>query len=368
MSFCQNAAAMIAIQAGQPTVVTGGTGACKTAMLEALARHLGLRPVVFIPSQHLPEDIGGFPHVDAKSRRTIIAHLDWLIELTKPGHMLIIDELTTAPQAMRPALLTVLNEGRIGDLTIHPDNLRAAAANPPELAPNASPLEPSMLNRLYHHEWQQPFESWLAGMMAGGKFEMPKNMPIVGEYTAYVPKWCQRVGYLLQRQPGLRSADAQFRQGGEPEEPGFCSLRQWHRLALVLAAADSVSAGADIFRELATGMIGSAGACQLMQSIAASDLYSAAEVVDGTSTIDYGTARLDQLVYLPCGVLETLEDDHAEQRIDRAVDVLLDMAGNGLVDCVGPVISRITTRFDYRLKADAMGRFGDLISRIGGAA
>jgi len=361
---CLNAALYIVIQCGTAGIAWGGTGECKTAFLSALIRALGKKPFVFIPSQHMPEDVGGMPHIDAKKLVARMVHLEWLVNLVQEGFGIIFDELTTAPQAMRPALLSLLNEGRVGDLVLHPTTIRVAAANPPELAPNSSPLEPSMLNRLYHHEWEVPFDSWMAGMMNGGQFSLPNNFPIVGDYSAYVPKWTRRIAYLLQRQPALRTC-----RRIPDDEKAFPSLRQWHNLAHCLAGADKVKAGGDVINQIATGMVGSAGAGQLMQSIAAKDLYDPAEVVDKTVAIDFSGDRVDQLVFLPVGIMETLESDHSDKRLDNAFDVLVEMGENGLLDCVGPVLADLTNTYkEYRVPKKLLSRYGKLVAQIGGAA
>jgi hypothetical protein len=327
-------------------------------------RALGLKPFVFIPSQHMPEDVGGLPDIDRKTGVARMVHLEWLVRMTQAGWGIIFDELTTAPQSMRPALLSLLNEGRVGDLVLHPSTIRVAAANPPELAPNSSPLEPSMLNRLYHHDWVVPFDTWLAGMMNGGQFSLPTNFPIVGDTTAYLPKWTRRIGYLLQRQPALRTC-----KQIPDDERAFPSLRQWHNLARCLAGADKVKAGGEVVNEIATGMVCSAGAGQLMQSIAAQDLYDPAEVVDKKVSLDFDDDRVDQLVFLPVGILETLSDDHSDKRLDNAFDVLVDMGENGLLDCVGPVLSELTNTYKgYRVPKKLLARYGKLVSQIGGAA
>ena len=360
---CLNAALYIAIQCGTAGIAWGGTGECKTAFLKALARSLGLKPFVFIPSQHMPEDIGGLPDIDKKSGKARMMMMEWLVRMSEAGWMLIIDELTTAPQSMRPALLSILNEGCVGDFALHPSTIRVAAANPPELAPNSSPLEASMLNRMYHHEWEVPFDTWLEGMLNGGNFPMPANLPVVGDYSSYVPKWTRRVGYLLKKQPALR----QCRSIPE-DEKAFPSLRQWHNLSHCLAGADKVKASGEVINQIACGMVGTAGAGQLMQSIAASDLYCAADVVDRKATIDYAD-RIDQLYFLPVGILETLAEDHATKRLDNGVETLIEMGEHGLLDCVGPVLNDLTNTYaDYRVPKKLLARYGKLVAQIGGAA
>lgn len=360
---CLNAALMIAIQCGVAGIAWGTTGVAKSALLKALADALGYKFFCFIPSQHMPEDIGGIPDIERKSGVARMIPMQWIKALTEPGWFLMIDELTTAPQAMRPPILSVLNEGCIGDLHFHPSTIRVAAANPPEMAPNSSPLEPSMLNRLYHHEWQSPFDTWYKGMLNGGKFEVPSNFPIVGDYSAYLPKWTGLIGRLCYRHPAIRECRT------IPEnERAFASYRQWFNLAKCLAGADKVKAGGEAVNELATGMVGSNNATQLMRWLAAADLYDAAAVVDGTVKVEYGEDRIDQLIYLPVGILETLRDDHSDKRMDRAGEVLIEMGENGMVDSIMPVLGEISTTYpDYRMPKKLLARYGSLIKQIGGA-
>jgi hypothetical protein len=360
---CVNAALFIVIQCHVSGIAWGGTGCAKSAYLEALATALGYKFFCFIPSQHMPEDIGGIPDIDKKAGIARMIPMQWIKALTEPNWFLFIDEVTTAPQPMRPPILSVLNEGRIGDLRFHPSTIRVAAANPPELAPNSSPLEASMLNRLYHHEWEIPFDSWLEGMMNGGNFATPTGMPVVGDISTHLPVWTRHIGYLLRRQPALREC-----RNIPEDEKAFPSLRQWYNLARCLAGAAKVKASGDVVNQIATGMVGSAGAGQLMQSIAAKDLYDAADIVDKKTKIDYSN-RVDQLIFLPVGILETLADDHASTRMDNACEVLVEMGENGLLDCVGPVLNDITNTYpNYRVPKKLLSRYGKLVAQIGGAA
>lgn len=360
---CLNAALFIAIQCGVAGVAWGTTGVGKSAFLKALAEALGYKFFCFIPSQHMPEDIGGIPDIDRKSKVASMIPMQWIKALTEPGWMLMIDELTTAPQPMRPPILSVLNEGCIGDLHFHPSTIRVAAANPPEMAPNSSPLEASMLNRLYHHEWQSPFDTWYKGMLNGGRFEMPANLPVVGDISAYVPKWTALIGRLCYRHPAIRECKV------IPEgERAFASYRQWFNLAKCLAGADKVKASGEVFNELATGMVGANNATQLMRWIAASDLYDSNAVIDGSVTVEYGDDRIDQLIYLPVGILEALREDHSDKRLDRASEVLVEMGEHGMVDCIMPVLGELSSTYPkYRMPAKLLARYGSLIKQIGGA-
>lgn len=361
---CANAALFIAIQCGLTGIAWGPTGVAKTAFFETLAKALACSYYkCFLPSMHMPEDIGGVPDIDRKSGVVTMRHLDWLYNYEKPNGMLVIDEATTAPQPMRPPLLSIMNERRVGSISFHPSTIVVAIANPPEIAPNSSPLEPSMLNRLYHHDWVSPFDSWYKGMLNGGKFEAPSNFPIVGDIAAYLPKWTAIIGRLCYRHPAIRETRT-IPDG----ERAFGSYRSWFNLAKALAGANKVSASGDIYNELACGLVGTNNATILMRFLASLDLYDANAVIDGTVTVEYGEDRIDQLIYLPIGIMEALRDDHSDKRLDRAVTVLIEMAENGLIDTIMPVMGEISTTYpDYRIPKKLLGRYGVLVKQIGGA-
>ena len=218
-----------------------------------------------------------------------------------------------------------------------------------------------MLNRLYHHQWELPFESWYTGMMNGGKFEIdPSSFPLVGDTSAYLPKWTRMIGRLVKLKPSLRE--------GKPseDEHGFCSLRQWHALSLALAGANQVGADGEVYAKLASGMIGSAGAGQLMAYLGANDIYDPAKVIDGVEIVDY-TDGIDRLVCLPVGILNALAPDKDEDkaRIERAVTVLVSMGENGLFDCVGPVLEDMRRSYpSYKMPSKLGARWGSLVGKI----
>jgi hypothetical protein len=91
-------------------------------------------------------------------------------------------------------------------------------------------------------------------------------------------------------------------------------------------------------------------------------------VVDRKASIDYSD-RIDQLYFLPVGILETLSDDHASKRLDNGVETLIEMGEHGLLDCVGPVLNDLTNTYsDYRVPKKLLARYGKLVAQIGGAA
>lgn len=351
----------IAAQCGASCVAWGPSGVGKSALIKSLADALGYKFYCFIPSQHMPEDIGGIPFHDIGRKVAEMIPMEWIMALTEPGWLLLIDELTTAPQQMRPALLSALNERTVGKLRFHPSTIILSAANPPELAPNSSPLEPSLCNRLYHHNWVTPFDSWLQGMMNGGEFPAPTNIPVVGDYSLYLPKWTRLIGSLVKSQPALRETTT------IPEnEMAYASLRSWFRLAHCLAGADKVGAEGDVMAELGNGLVGKAATSQLMTYIAALDLHDPDAVLDGKAKVQYGQDRIDQLVYLPVAMINALRSNPGGKRIDKACEVMIEMGENDMLDVVMAPLAEITELFpQYSIPRSLAARYGNLIKQIG---
>ena len=361
-----NVAYLIALQV-VPAMAWGGAGEAKTALAELLALAMGYQFYPFIPSLHMPEDVGGFPvppGVGEAFAKTV--PLEMIYALTQPKWFFFIDETTTAPQQMRPPLLSVMNEKRVGKLNFHPTTIICGAANPPELAPNSSPLEPSMCNRMYHHEWELPFDAWYEGMQNGGQFKLsPDDVKhlIVGDIGNKLPVWTRWISNLCKSQTKLR------RITRLPEtEMAYPSLRSWFNLAKCLAAADTVSAEPAIYSQLATGCVGSAAAAELMQYVAAMDLYDVDAVLDGTEKVSYDADRVDTLAHLPDAMLSSLRTNQTGKRVDTAVEVMIELGENQMLDCVmGPLSEVLEVCPDYTIPAKLLTRYGKLLAQIGGA-
>jgi hypothetical protein len=175
-------------------------------------------------------------------------------------------------------------------------------------------------------------------MKNGGVFETPDNFPIVGDYSAYLPKWTAALGNFAHRnRSGIVTEEL-------PEgEQAFCSPRMLFNLSHCLAGADKVKADGETIEQLCNGTVGRDIGAQLIEFIGVMNLYDADEVIDGKVTVDYADDRVDSLIYLPAAIMDALKPEgrHGKARLDKAVEVLLDMGDNGLLDAVMPVMGEL---------------------------
>ena len=141
-----------AIAAGVPVLVWGGPGVGKTSGITAIARSSGLHFEAVIASIREPSDFAGLPVVGEHG--VTFAPPDWAKRLAAAGRgILLLDELSTAPPAVQSALLRVVFERQVGDLTLPAGVRIVAAANPPEEAADGWDLAPPLANRFCHLDW-----------------------------------------------------------------------------------------------------------------------------------------------------------------------------------------------------------------------
>jgi hypothetical protein len=156
----------VAVAARVPVLLWGAPGTGKTSAIRAMAEAMGLPCETVIASIREPSDFAGLPIVVGDEVR--FAPPAWARRLAEAGcGLLFLDELSTAPPAVQAALLRVVLERAVGDLTLPDEVAVVAAANPPEQAADGWDLSAPLANRLCHLAWQTEPRS-VADGLAGG--------------------------------------------------------------------------------------------------------------------------------------------------------------------------------------------------------
>jgi hypothetical protein len=134
---------------------------------------LASRLEILIASIREPTDFGGLPIPDEVGSYTLAAP-QWALDLKRIGDenddmpvaaVLYLDEISTAPPAVQAALLRVVLDREVGDLTL-PENIWiCAAANPPEMAAGGWEIAPPLANRFLHFWWGIDTEEWTQGVI-----------------------------------------------------------------------------------------------------------------------------------------------------------------------------------------------------------
>jgi hypothetical protein len=327
---CPNATALVVAQSGSPVKFEGPPGVAKSSVVWQWAGILKRELMYLIGSTHAPEDFSGIPFPSEDKTYFLQTPPKWAERLTRPGAMLFLDELTTVPPSVRAAMLSMLTERRIGDLVIHPDTLFLAACNPPQMAPNASPLEKSMANRFFHWEWKHDFEAWASGMMSEDDNFKPNWVPVVpSDWRRFKPMVGANVVTYCRRNSNERVAVPT-----NDEEMAYPTPRTWKYLRDALAAALSVEAPTDIQKEICVGMVGKQTGRNFMQFISQLDLVDPEEVLAGRKQFKHDKKRADLTVTLLTSVVTAIKQRYSEDRMDAAVELFCTNVGKDTADLV----------------------------------
>ena len=325
---CPNAAACLVAQSGVPVKIEGPPGVAKSSVVGQWEVVLDRELTFLIGSTHAPEDFSGIPFPSDDKTFFLQTPPKWAERLTRPKAMLFLDELTTVPPSVRAAMLSMLTERRLGDLRIHPDTLIFAACNPPQLAPNASPLEKSMSNRFWHWDWKHDFEAWTSGMMSEDDVFTPRWVPAVpSDWKRFKPMvGANLVSYCR------RNSNDRIAVPTNDEEMAFATPRTWKFLRDALAAAASVDAPADVRKDICVGMVGKQVGRNVMQFLEQLDLVDPEEVLAGRKTFKHEKKRADLTVTLLTSVVTAIKQNYSDDRMDAAVELFCGNVGKDTAD------------------------------------
>jgi hypothetical protein len=250
--------------------------------------------------------------------------------LSRPKAVLFIDEINTSPPSILAAELSMLTEKRLGDMQIHEDTIFIACCNPPEMAPNASPLPKSMNNRFYHAKWKHDFEAWAAGMETeNNQWGTPDFPTIDPDWRRFRSKFGMLVVSFLRSNPSMRVSIPD-----NDEQVAFPTPRSWTYLRDALAAADSIEAPANIQLEICKGLVGDTAAGQFMRHIKIADLIDAEAILDGREKFKYDKKRPDLAVCLLPALTSAIKRRYSPDRMHNAVEAFVISVGSHQKDLV----------------------------------
>ena len=263
----------ISVQAGVPVLLWGSPGTGKTSVVRALGERLGWPTEIVIGSIREPADFAGLPVVIDGAVQ--MAPPLWARRLAAAGHgLLFLDELTTAPPAVQAAMLRVVLERVVGDLTLPAAVRVVAAANPPEEAADGWQLSAPLANRLVHLDWPVDAQSVSQGIAMG--------FPAPPRFDDRVPDAAQTlaaralVGAFLEVRPALVLAVPTVAEHAGRAWP---SPRSWESVARLLAACDATGASDDARALLVLGTVGEGAGIELLSWLVHMDLPNPEEVL-----------------------------------------------------------------------------------------
>ena len=304
----------IAAAIGTPTILWGPPGSGKTSVVRALAELWALHLEVVVASIHDPTDFSGLPVVTDGG--VSLAPPAWARRLADVGSgLLFLDELTTAPPAVQAALLRVVLERTVGDLTL-PDEVRiVAAANPPEQAADGWDLAAPLANRFCHLTWTADAAGFARGLIGG--WPAPQLPTLPPGWEVGLPAARGLLAAFISARPSLLLAVPEAGAAGL----AWPSPRSWDQAARLWAAAGAAGASSETKASLVVGSVGEGPAIEFSTWTAECDLIDP-EVLLADPSGYVLPARGDRALAVLSGVAAAVVADPTLERWQAAWEVV----------------------------------------------
>jgi hypothetical protein len=233
-------------QRNVPFMLVGLPGIGKTQIIQGLGDNLANQlgrafPVeVFTAPQRMPEEVGGIPVPFYEQEEVKCLPMRIGKTLLKAGAGIIaVDEYSSANQAMGGACMTMIQDGRLGDLQLPSSVARGAMMNPPECAANGRSLTAPESNRFCWIDWNIRLNDWI-DYMQGGKGTLATGIILPAKWEQdFGMKMSGLVISFLQRNQELFDVSKTMPKAHDCNKP-WASPRSWENTSRLLAACESV--------------------------------------------------------------------------------------------------------------------------------
>lgn len=262
----------IAVQIGLPTLIWGPPGVGKTEYIKGIAKALDLHLEVVLASIREPSDFSGLPVITDGA--VDMAPPQWARRLIKAGSsMLFLDEISTAPPAVQAALLRVVLDRVVGDVSLPDETAIIAAANPPEQAAGGWELSPPLANRFVHIQWETRTADWVSGMLSG--WPEPQIRKVPSDWKTRLLEAKGLVTSFVHSRDLLLNIPESEAQAGK----AWPSPRTWEYAIKAMAASRASGASKETELALVSGCVGEAAAAELHAYLAEADLPNPEDIL-----------------------------------------------------------------------------------------
>jgi ribosomal protein S11 len=265
----------IAVAAGVPVLLWGAPGTGKTSAIRAMADAGGWPCETVIAAIREPSDFSGLPVV--VDGVVHFAPPRWAERLAAAGRgLLFLDEISTAPPAVQAALLRVVLERVVGDLTLPDEVVVVAAANPPEQAADGWDLSAPLANRFCHLDWHVDAAAFAQGLVGGWPAAVIPTLAEGWDSGDLHARAQAQVAAFVTVRPALVCAVPTDAAGAGR---GWPSPRTWDMAARLLVATEVVGASSQVVTVLLNGALGPGAGTEFLLWRSEMDLPDPEEVL-----------------------------------------------------------------------------------------
>jgi hypothetical protein len=323
---------------GAPAMFWGPPGAAKTKILRRFCERVGL-PLQLLSPGLMGDGAFGVTPVPIGAGHDMRIHYpspSWIDMFEDAGDvgMVFIDEITTAPPALQPPLLGLIQERRVGNHYLGEKVRVLGAGNPPAQAAGGWDLSLPVANRMGHFDWPTPPQAnWADYMMAkgtpralGSKGSSAKPSISIADLEKQVEAgwagaYAKAVGLVTAFT--ARRQELYYKMPGDGDPQGsraWPSLRTWDLATNVMTTASILGADEIVTDSLVAGFVGSAAATEFVAFRANADLPDPEALLDGREQWKHDKTRLDRTmaVLSSCAALLSPESKDQALRETRA--------------------------------------------------
>lgn len=273
-------AATVCIAHGLPLALRGRPGVGKTSMIELVSQRLGLSCEVVVGSLREPTDFAGLPVIDDEGN-VRLAPPAWAQRAAIPeaGAVILLDELTTASPAVQAAMLRVVRERVVGEMTM-PGRVRIVAAYNDADDCGGYELELPMRSRLIHLNVRPDLDVFTAGITQGWSIDpTPVVIPDPSALSLHRQRWSNIVAAFLRSRPTLLECPPPKVSWG-----GYPTPRTWEMVIAAAAACDASGESEEVRELLIIGCIGAAASTEFVTFAENLDIPAVADVLADPET------------------------------------------------------------------------------------
>lgn len=268
----------IAAEARRPIMIWGPPGTGKTSIVQSYADSIGASLRNFDAPSALASEMIGIPEIKDGVMRT--AAPEWaqeIIDHPERRFVVFLDELPGATDQVKGALLTVIQDRRIGSLKFGNNVSFVAAGNDMDTAENGTEFAPATSNRYVHVEYNPSPEETIDARRRG-YYRAPQLKVSKAEEQEEVRKVDSMITGFMEANPGMINnppVDADDPAYGK----AFPTQRSWENLGTTLGKARAAHASQSVIDSIVTGSVGRSAATEFLAYIERNDLPSIKDVL-----------------------------------------------------------------------------------------